>query len=292
MRTSEAINELAAALAKAQASYTPVKKTKTGKIQGFSKKTSKEYSYEYKYADLADILQMALPILSANGLSFTQPHILTPDLKLRVVSRLMHSTGQWMESDGIEISEGGTPQEFGMESTYFRRYDGASLLGIAPDEDTDAQNMDSRKSNQEALPHSQRDQVQAQTRQDNARPDAGKPHEAAYNLVDTRLTIPVAAVEKKEKKNGSGSYLVVWPDGLFKGNDRLYVWDEPLFVHLLGKAQGKTCGFEIEDRTTKDKKAFVSIKKVLHVGEDVIGDPSKPYVSDDKQAYEDSDIPF
>ena len=159
MRTSEAINELAAALAKAQASYTPVKKTKTGKIQGFSKKTSKEYSYEYKYADLADILQMALPILSANGLSFTQPHILTPDLKLRVVSRLMHSTGQWMESDGIEISEGGTPQEFGMESTYFRRYDGASLLGIAPDEDTDAQNMDSRKSNQEALPHSQRRSV-------------------------------------------------------------------------------------------------------------------------------------
>src|ERR1700722_12157517 len=139
MERSEQVGDLIAALAKAQNQFTPVNKNKTAKVK--SQRTGGEF--QYKYADLADCLAMALPVLSANKIAFSQPHIIK-DGKLRVTTMLMHASGQWMQSDGIEISEDGDPQQFGAESTYFRRYDGCSFCGIAPDEDTDAQQAGTR----------------------------------------------------------------------------------------------------------------------------------------------------
>ncbi len=139
MRTSNTIASIVESLSAAQAEYVPVPKNRTAKV-----KTKAGYEYTYAYADLADILAMALPRLSKHGIAFSQPHILV-DGKLRVVTHLLHKSGEWMQSDGIEISEDGDPQQFGAESTYFRRYDGASLLGIAPDEDTDAQQAGNRQ---------------------------------------------------------------------------------------------------------------------------------------------------
>jgi hypothetical protein len=134
MQRSEEIKELAAALAKAQSEFAPVPKNKVAKVK--SQRTGAEF--QYKYADLADVLSMAIPVLSRNGISFSQPHNIV-DGKLRVQTMLLHLSGQWMMSDGLEISEAGDPQSFGAESTYFRRYDGCSFIGVAPDEDTDAQ---------------------------------------------------------------------------------------------------------------------------------------------------------
>ena len=119
MRHSESIAALVEALSAAQGEYVTVPKNKTAKV-----KTKTGYEYTYAYADLADILAMALPRLSKHGIVFSQPHILV-DGKLRVVTHLLHKSGEWMQSDGIEISEDGDPQQFGAESTYFRRYDGA-----------------------------------------------------------------------------------------------------------------------------------------------------------------------
>jgi hypothetical protein len=131
MNRSETTGKLAEALAKAQGEFGPVPKNKTAAI-----KTKTGGEYRYKYADLADVLKMALPILAKNGIAFTQPLCLI-DGKLRLTTKLTHISGEWEQSDGIEISELGTPQEFGSEHSYFRRYDGTGMLGIAPDEDTD-----------------------------------------------------------------------------------------------------------------------------------------------------------
>lgn len=141
MKHSDSIAAIANAFASAQAEFVPVRKTKTAKVKGTSK-NGKDYDYTYQYADLADILEMAIPRLSRQGLAFSQPHCMV-DGKLRVVSYLLHKSGEWMHSDGIEISElSPDPQQLGIESTYFRRYDGSSFLGIAPDEDTDGQTGD------------------------------------------------------------------------------------------------------------------------------------------------------
>jgi hypothetical protein len=138
MQRSDQFGDIAAALAKAQKAFTVVPKNKTATV-----KTKTGGEYKYKYADLADVLSMALPHLAENNIAFLQPHILAGG-KLRVCTMLMHPSGQWLQSDGIEISEDGDPQQMGAESTYFRRYDACTLLGVAPDEDTDAQQAGAR----------------------------------------------------------------------------------------------------------------------------------------------------
>ena len=138
MRHSESIAALAKALAAAQAEYVTVPKSKTATV-----KMKSGGEFKYNYADLADCLAMAIPRLSKHGIAFSQPHVIFPD-GLRVVTFLMHESGEWIASDGIAISEEGEPQQFGAESTYFRRYDGCSFIGVAPDEDTDAQGAGKR----------------------------------------------------------------------------------------------------------------------------------------------------
>src|SRR4051812_32377588 len=106
MNHSESIAAIGTALAAAQKEFTVVPKNKTAKVKT---KTGGEYSYNY--ADLADCLSMALPLLAKNSIAFLQPDNLIEG-KLRVCTLLVHSSGEWMMSDGIEISEDGDPQQF------------------------------------------------------------------------------------------------------------------------------------------------------------------------------------
>lgn len=117
--------------AAAQSEFTAVPKLKTAKV-----KTKTGGEYQYNYADFADVLKMALPILSKRGISFSQP-LKVKDGKLRLTTRL-EGHGEVREDDGIWIPETTSPQEFGSCLTYWRRYGGCSLLGIQPDEDEDA----------------------------------------------------------------------------------------------------------------------------------------------------------
>ena len=137
MRTSEQINDLATALAMFQGEVPPVEKNKEGKVKGESK-TGKAYEYAYKYADIADILSTALPVLSKHGLSIVQATAID-GRDMNVVSRLLHQSGQWIESDYPVCSIGGDHQKMGGALTYARRYAACSLLGIAPEEDVDGE---------------------------------------------------------------------------------------------------------------------------------------------------------
>ncbi len=131
---SEEFKNIYAALIKAQAEFTPVPKNKTATIR--NPKTNGTYTY--KYADLADVLAMALPVLTKHDLGLLQPH-LRAGVRLRVCTLIIHTSGEWLMSDGINLIEGGSPQDFGGDSSYYRRYDACSLLGIVADEDVDAQ---------------------------------------------------------------------------------------------------------------------------------------------------------
>ena len=128
------IKNLWAALIQAQAEFKPVVKNKTATV--YSPKTGK--SYYYKYADLADVLAMALPVLTKHELGIIQPNIFVAN-QLRVVTHLIHSSGEWMCGDGFALIETGPRQDVGTDATYNRRYDLCSLLGIVADEDIDAQ---------------------------------------------------------------------------------------------------------------------------------------------------------
>jgi hypothetical protein len=131
---SAEMKNLLAALIKAQAEFTAVPKNKTASV--YSSKTGK--SYTYKYADLADVLTMALPVLTKHELGIIQPNLLVNG-QLRVVTHLIHSSGEWMCGDGLALIESGPRQDVGTDLTYDRRYDLCGLLGIVADEDIDAQ---------------------------------------------------------------------------------------------------------------------------------------------------------
>ena len=137
MNNSEQINEVVAALSKAQGEYLPVVKDRTAKVKGESK-TGSKYEYEYKYADLADVLAMALPILSKHGLSLSQPTFLL-DNAMYIRTFLYHSSGQYLSSDYPIASISGDHQKMGGALSYGRRYSACTMLGIMAEEDKDGE---------------------------------------------------------------------------------------------------------------------------------------------------------
>lgn len=118
---------LNAALAAFQAELPRVTKGATGQVGN---------KRDYKYADLADVTEVALPLLAKQGLSFTAiPDVRDGMFGLRCVLR--HSSGE--EDSGFYPLPGlGTaPQQVGSAITYARRYALCAATGIAPDGDDD-----------------------------------------------------------------------------------------------------------------------------------------------------------
>lgn len=136
MNRSDQINELAAALAKAQAGFRKIPRDKTARVR---MKSGGEYSYDF--ADLESVLDAVRPALSQNGLALTFECVTFID-PLRVSTRatLLHSSGQHMQTDDLVIpcsSDMGPPQAIGSACTYGRRYSIQALLGISTDRDED-----------------------------------------------------------------------------------------------------------------------------------------------------------
>lgn len=132
MRTSDTITALAGALSSAQGEYPKIAKDQEADIA----------KYKYKYADLADIFGKVLPVLSKHGLAIIQPTSFSDNV-LMVVTRLIHKTGEWVESDYPVCSIQGDHQRMGSALTYSRRYALCALIGIAPGgEDDDGANAE------------------------------------------------------------------------------------------------------------------------------------------------------
>jgi hypothetical protein len=126
MNTSETIIELATALSAAQ-----------GEIQDASKDAE---GYGYKYADLAQILQILRPVFAKHGLSVVQlPH--NQDGGIAVTTRLCHKSGEWIEETLVMPAEKSKQlslaQDIGKIITYARRYMLSAVAGITQ-EDPDA----------------------------------------------------------------------------------------------------------------------------------------------------------
>lgn len=122
MKRSEAINELAAALAKAQGDIQPAVKDKTNP------------HYKSSYADLASCWDAIRAPLSKNGLSVIQGSSTIED-GVKITTILMHTSGQWFEEDLIMIPRDDSPQAAGSAITYGRRYSLMGMVGISPGDD-------------------------------------------------------------------------------------------------------------------------------------------------------------
>jgi hypothetical protein len=116
------INELAAALAKAQAS-----------IKGAVKDSANPF-FKSKYADLASVWDACRKPLTDNGLSVVQFPRLANGM-VEVTTMLMHSSGQFLSDDLNAEPKDTSPQGIGSTITYLRRYALAAVAGVAPEED-------------------------------------------------------------------------------------------------------------------------------------------------------------
>jgi len=130
---SPQIAEIAAALAKAQGVMRAPGKNKTANVP-----LKDGRSYSYNYADLADVIDAIREPFAANGLSHIQIPVLTPvDGSAGVITRIMHTSGQWVESTLMLPVNDGKPQTLGSAITYARRYALAPMAGIASEDDED-----------------------------------------------------------------------------------------------------------------------------------------------------------
>jgi len=131
MKTSEQTNDIAAALAKAQKSIEPVIKGKTATVNSRKGLGS---SYSYAYADLASIWAACRSSLTDQDIAVAQ----SPEVngqQVTITTRLMHSSGQWIEGS-MQLNAGDTAiQVIGSAITYGRRYALMAFLGIAPEDD-------------------------------------------------------------------------------------------------------------------------------------------------------------
>lgn len=124
MLKSEQINELAAALAKAQ-----------GQIEG-AKKSSSNPFFKSKYADLAECWNTCREALTANGISVIQmPEEINENGRLNITTMLAHSSGQYISSTLTMTVTKLDPQAIGSAITYGRRYALAAMVGLAQEDD-------------------------------------------------------------------------------------------------------------------------------------------------------------
>ena len=119
---SEQINELAAALAKAQ-----------GAMEAAAKGNINPH-FKSRYADLASVWEACREPLSKNGLAILQP-VCADGASVTVTTILAHSSGQWISEALTMTAQQNTPQGVGSAITYGRRYGLSSMVGIAPDDD-------------------------------------------------------------------------------------------------------------------------------------------------------------
>ena len=313
MRHSELIAEIAKSLAAAQSEYTPVPKNKTAKIRG---KNNTEYTY--KYADLADVLGMAVPILAKHGIAFLQPNERI-DGKLFVTTMLIHESGQWMQSDGIEVDEMEMkwneyekksvlercdPRTIGGDFTYYRRYDGCSFIGIAPDEDVDGanngplpnsrgKNTTEAKESRDATLHqtaratstqqsSQQANQRAAAPQEQARPQAGQCTFIPPNGLTTVIkgVKEIAAQEATEDQKARKGYLMVTFLGTHNGLNFASCFDTK-YWDVLKESVGLECYFVIKE-ADKNNQHFINIIDVLFVDGQAYFD-GKPVVEGEAQ---------
>lgn len=132
MKTSDQINELAGALAKAQGGFSNPARNREVEV---SMKSGGKYKFAYATFDA--ILDVVRKPLADNGLAFIQAVTIDSDWVL-VTTRLAHVSGQWIEETlPIKPNDFG-PQSVGSATTYAKRYSLTAILGIAADEDDDA----------------------------------------------------------------------------------------------------------------------------------------------------------
>lgn len=127
MKSSDALDQISPALVAALA-----------KLKGVAK-DSKNPHFKNDYASLEAVIDTARPVLASHGLAFMQGLGEFSGNAMTVSTRILHESGQWIESDFQMPVGKADPQGTASASTYARRYSLMGILGLpAVDDDGEA----------------------------------------------------------------------------------------------------------------------------------------------------------
>ena len=125
MKTSEQINDLAAASAQAQGAMKAALKDSTNP------------HYKSKYADLTAVWDACRGPLTDNGLTVWQD-VVSPEtaLGIGVITRIVHSSGQWVEFGPLIVPlSKHDAHGVGSATSYAKRYALAAAIGVTSEDD-------------------------------------------------------------------------------------------------------------------------------------------------------------
>ena len=173
MRTSEEIDKIAAALVKFQGEVESPKKS-------VENDAFKKGGKALKYADLDAIIKTVTPALAKNGLSqhqFTDTDI--ENKAVKITTMILHESGQYFFGDTLVLPAESfgkfNAQTVGSAITYGRRYSLSAILGIASENDDDANGISGQDTT---------DKANNQKKQTYSKPPEAKVKIASYEEKD------------------------------------------------------------------------------------------------------------
>lgn len=134
MITSELTNDISVALSYAQSQIEPASKDAVNP------------HFRSKYATLAACKYAAQEALGKYGLAVIQS--IETDIERQfvgVTTRIIHRSGQWMESQTWCKPKSLGPQDVGSCATYLRRYGYSAMVGLVSEDDDDGQSQHGSK---------------------------------------------------------------------------------------------------------------------------------------------------
>lgn len=123
MRTSETLDKIAPALILAQNNIK------------FAVENSVNPHLKNRYADLSSVIDAIKPALNHVQIAFMQMPEESEAGIVRLTTRLVHASGEWIETTASCPMPKNDPQGFGSALTYLRRYSLSAICGLYADDD-------------------------------------------------------------------------------------------------------------------------------------------------------------
>jgi hypothetical protein len=193
-RSSESIACLAAALAKAQAELTNPEKSLVATIRPIG---PGEAERSFRYAPLSSGLEIVRKALGQHEIATMQTTAIDQTAGIvNLTTVLAHSSGEWIASDWpvCAVSETATPHRMGAALTYARRYALFTLVGIAGEDDIDAPDLTTPKSQSTKFEKPESGQKRRLNDADrDSRPRAASERQAGPSSLDVTLKLGLSA---------------------------------------------------------------------------------------------------
>jgi ERF superfamily protein len=192
MKTSETIAKIAVALLEAQKGIT------------FASKDATNPHFKNRYADLPAVVDAVKPALNDAGIAFIQSAGPSDDSKLHLTTRLIHTSGEWIEDTLVMPLPKQDPQGYGSAMTYARRYALAAITGLYQDDDDGNAGSGVGPKTQapvkKGLTTHEMTDLKVALREADTLPDLKRIGDEAYDKMTEEQRGEIAATYKKRKK--------------------------------------------------------------------------------------------